>query len=49
MDGFDFEMAALYCQRALDLESTNLKGLDMLGHISSELGDTQKSKAISFM
>ncbi|XP_062277960.1 uncharacterized protein si:dkey-12j5.1 isoform X1 [Scomber scombrus] len=46
MDGFDFEMAALYCQRALDLESTNLKGLDMLGHISSELGDTHKAKGV---
>lgn len=49
MDSFDFEMAALYCQRALDLESTNLQALDMLGHICSELGDTQKAKGISFM
>ncbi|XP_008275291.1 UPF0661 TPR repeat-containing protein C16D10.01c [Stegastes partitus] len=44
MDSFDFEMAGLFCQRALDVESTNLQALDMLGHISSELGDTQKAK-----
>ncbi|XP_061918934.1 uncharacterized protein si:dkey-12j5.1 [Entelurus aequoreus] len=44
MDSFDFEMAGLYCQRALDLESTNLQALEMLGHISSELGDTLKAK-----
>lgn len=44
MDSFDFEMAALFCQRALDVESTNLQALDMLGHIHSELGDIQKAK-----
>ncbi|KAG7242071.1 hypothetical protein INR49_024117 [Caranx melampygus] len=48
MDGFDFEMAALFCQRALDVDSNNLQALDMLGHICSELGDTQKAKGISF-
>lgn len=48
MDSFDFEMAGLFCQRALDVESTNLKALNMLGHIYSELGDTQKAKGISF-
>ncbi|XP_077431976.1 uncharacterized protein LOC144057872 isoform X2 [Vanacampus margaritifer] len=46
MDSFDFEMARLYCQRALDLESTNLQTIDMLGHISSELGDTEKAKGV---
>uniref|UniRef100_A0A3Q1CGM7 Si:dkey-12j5.1 n=1 Tax=Amphiprion ocellaris TaxID=80972 RepID=A0A3Q1CGM7_AMPOC len=49
MDSFDFEMAGLFCQRALDVESTNLQALDMLGHIYSELGDTQKAKGISFV
>lgn len=49
MDTFDFEMAGLFCQRALDVESDNLQALDMLGHICSELGDTQKAKGISFM
>uniref|UniRef100_A0A3Q0S6S2 Si:dkey-12j5.1 n=1 Tax=Amphilophus citrinellus TaxID=61819 RepID=A0A3Q0S6S2_AMPCI len=44
MDSFDFEMAGLFCQRALDVEPTNLQVLDMLGHIYSELGDTQKAK-----
>ncbi|KAM9310523.1 uncharacterized protein KZ484_026402 [Pholidichthys leucotaenia] len=44
MDSFAFEMAALFCQRALDLEPTSLQALDMLGHIYSELGDTQKAK-----
>lgn len=49
MDSFDFEMAGLFCQRALEVESTNLQALDMLGHICSELGDTSKAKGISFM
>uniref|UniRef100_A0A668A443 Si:dkey-12j5.1 n=1 Tax=Myripristis murdjan TaxID=586833 RepID=A0A668A443_9TELE len=48
MDSFDFEMASRFCQRALDLESTNLQALDMLGHIYSELGDTPKAKEISY-
>ncbi|KAM8825757.1 uncharacterized protein ACB058_019265 isoform 1-T1 [Synchiropus picturatus] len=43
---FDFEMAGLYCQRALDIDSTNLHALDMLGQICSELGDTQKAKEV---
>ncbi|KAG8010104.1 putative assembly chaperone of rpl4 [Nibea albiflora] len=42
-------MASLFCQRALDVEPNNLQGLDMLGHICSELGDTQKAKGISFV
>ncbi|CAL9705826.1 unnamed protein product [Knipowitschia caucasica] len=48
MDSFDFEMAALFCQRALDVEATNLQALDMLGHIYSEMGDAIKAKEISF-
>lgn len=48
IDTFDFEMARLFCQRALDIESNNLHALDMLGHIYSELGNTQKAKEISF-
>ncbi|XP_018545042.1 uncharacterized protein si:dkey-12j5.1 [Lates calcarifer] len=44
IDSFDFEMAGLFCQRALDVEPTNLQALDMLGHIYSELGDVQKAK-----
>lgn len=48
MDSFDFDMAGLFCQRALDVDSNNLQALDMLGHICSELGDTQKAKEISF-
>ncbi|CAB1427724.1 unnamed protein product [Pleuronectes platessa] len=47
MDSLDFEMAGLFCQRALDVEPTNLQALDMLGHICSELGDTLKAKEIS--
>ncbi|XP_041798669.1 probable assembly chaperone of rpl4 isoform X2 [Chelmon rostratus] len=46
MDTFDFEMAGLFCQRALDVDSNNLQALDMLGHICSELGDTQKAKEV---
>lgn len=49
MDSFDFDMAGLFCQRALDVEPTNLQALDMLGHICSELGDIQKAKGISFV
>lgn len=49
MDSFDFEMAGLFCQRALDVDSNNLQALDMQGHIYSELGDTQKAKGISFV
>ncbi|MEQ2219184.1 hypothetical protein XENOCAPTIV_013806 [Xenoophorus captivus] len=49
MDTFDFEMAGLFCQRALDVDSNNLQALDMLGHICSELGDMQKAKSISFV
>ncbi|XP_044063294.1 probable assembly chaperone of rpl4 isoform X2 [Siniperca chuatsi] len=46
MDSFDFEMAGLFCQRALDVEPNNLQALDMLGHICSELGDAQKAKGV---
>ncbi|XP_056141676.1 uncharacterized protein si:dkey-12j5.1 [Lampris incognitus] len=46
MDSFDFGMASRFCQRALDVEPTNLQVLDMLGHIYSEMGDTQKAKGV---
>lgn len=46
VDSFDFKMAALFCQRALDLEPDNLQTLDMLGHIYSELGEIQKAKGV---
>ncbi|MBN3278960.1 ACL4 protein, partial [Polyodon spathula] len=49
MDNFDFEMAQLFCQRALDLEPTNLNVLDMLGNICAELGNEEKAKQISFL
>ncbi|XP_037532907.1 probable assembly chaperone of rpl4 isoform X2 [Nematolebias whitei] len=45
-DSFDFDMASLFCQRALDIDANNLQALDMLGHISSELGNTQKAKEV---
>lgn len=48
IDNFDFDMARLYCQRALDIEPTNLTILDMLGNICAELGDVEKAKQISF-
>ncbi|KAG5270915.1 hypothetical protein AALO_G00173720 [Alosa alosa] len=37
MDNFDLPMARLFCQRALDIESTNLEVLDMMGNICAEL------------
>ncbi|XP_017281945.1 probable assembly chaperone of rpl4 isoform X2 [Kryptolebias marmoratus] len=46
MDSFDFDMAGLFCQRALDVDSNNLQALDMLGNICSELGDIQKAKEV---
>ncbi|MCI4391339.1 hypothetical protein PGIGA_G00132970 [Pangasianodon gigas] len=48
MDNFDFPMAKMFCQRALDIEPTNLTVLDMLGNICAELGDMDKAKQISF-
>ena len=48
MDSLEFEMAGRFCQRALEVEPDNLLTLDLLGHIHSELGDTQRAKEISF-
>lgn len=48
MDNFDFPMARLFCQRALDIEPTNLEVLDMMGNICSELGEVDRAKQISF-
>ncbi|KAI5620829.1 putative assembly chaperone of rpl4 [Silurus asotus] len=48
MDNFDFPMAKMFCQRALDIEPTNLTVLDMLGNICAELGEMDKAKQISF-
>ncbi|XP_028984199.1 uncharacterized protein si:dkey-12j5.1 isoform X2 [Betta splendens] len=46
MDSFNFEMAGLFCKRALDMEPSNLQTLDMLGHIYSELGESEKAKEV---
>ncbi|XP_029115817.1 probable assembly chaperone of rpl4 [Scleropages formosus] len=46
MDNFNFEMAQMFCQRALDINPTNLKILDMLGNICAELGDVDKAKGM---
>ncbi|XP_039593122.1 probable assembly chaperone of rpl4 isoform X2 [Polypterus senegalus] len=46
MDNFNFEMAQIFCQQALDMEPTNVRILDMLGNIYAELGDTEKAKQI---
>ncbi|XP_062841423.1 uncharacterized protein si:dkey-12j5.1 [Trichomycterus rosablanca] len=46
MDNFDFTMARMFCQRALDIEPTNLTILDMLGNICAELGDMDKAKEV---
>ncbi|XP_076869259.1 uncharacterized protein LOC143519561 isoform X2 [Brachyhypopomus gauderio] len=46
MDNFDFSMARLFCQRALDIEPNNLTILDMLGNICAELGDIEKAKEV---
>ncbi|XP_061101193.1 uncharacterized protein si:dkey-12j5.1 isoform X3 [Conger conger] len=44
IDNFNFEMAQMFCQRALDIEPTNLKILDMLGNVCAELGNVEKAK-----
>ncbi|KAJ8291009.1 hypothetical protein GJAV_G00020370 [Gymnothorax javanicus] len=42
MDNFNFEMAQMFCQRALDIEPTNLKILDMLAvELSPEEGHSK--------
>uniref|UniRef100_A0A8C7DFX7 Si:dkey-12j5.1 n=1 Tax=Oncorhynchus kisutch TaxID=8019 RepID=A0A8C7DFX7_ONCKI len=46
MDSLEFEMAGRFCQRALEVEPDNLLTLDLLGHIHSELGDTQRAKEV---
>ncbi|KAA0703342.1 hypothetical protein E1301_Tti006861 [Triplophysa tibetana] len=46
IDNFDFDMARLFCQRALDIEPTNLSILDMMGNICAELGDVEKAKQV---
>ncbi|KAM9308102.1 uncharacterized protein PAF06_012247 [Gastrophryne carolinensis] len=46
MDNFNYEMAQLFCQRALDIEPDNLDTLDMMGNICMELGDADKAKQV---
>ncbi|MFT7816271.1 putative assembly chaperone of rpl4 [Arapaima gigas] len=46
LDNFNYEMAQMFCQRALDIEPTNLKILDMLGNICAELGDVDKARGM---
>lgn len=47
MDNFDFPMARLFCQRALDIEPANLEVLDMMGNICAELGEVDRAKQVS--
>ncbi|XP_028821712.1 probable assembly chaperone of rpl4 [Denticeps clupeoides] len=46
MDNFDLQMARLFCQRALDIEPSSLRILEMLGNICAELGDVDKAKQV---
>ncbi|XP_068091598.1 uncharacterized protein [Hyperolius riggenbachi] len=46
LDNFNYEMAQLFCQRALDIEPDNLEILDMMGNICMELGDADKAKQV---
>uniref|UniRef100_A0A4W3HPD0 Si:dkey-12j5.1 n=1 Tax=Callorhinchus milii TaxID=7868 RepID=A0A4W3HPD0_CALMI len=48
MDNFNFELAQMFCQRALDLEPDNITVLEMMGNIFAELGNSEKAKEISF-
>ncbi|XP_031432963.1 probable assembly chaperone of rpl4 isoform X2 [Clupea harengus] len=46
MDNFDFPMARLFCQRALDVEPTNLEVLEMMGNICAELGEVDRAEQV---
>ncbi|XP_040290495.1 probable assembly chaperone of rpl4 [Bufo bufo] len=46
LDNLNFEMAQIFCQRALDLEPENLEILDMMGNICMELGNAVKAKQV---
>ncbi|XP_017950290.1 probable assembly chaperone of rpl4 isoform X2 [Xenopus tropicalis] len=46
LDNFNYEMAQLFCQRALDMDPTNLDILDMMGNICMELGHAEKAKQV---
>lgn len=46
LDNLNYEMARLFCQRALDIEPDNLEILDMMGNICMELGDADKAKQV---
>ncbi|XP_053322927.1 uncharacterized protein LOC128497074 [Spea bombifrons] len=46
LDNFNYEMAQLFCQRALDMDPTNLEILDMMGNICMELGNAEKAKQV---
>ncbi|KAM4687774.1 uncharacterized protein O3C94_006221 [Discoglossus pictus] len=49
LDNFNYELAQMFCQRALDMDPTNLDILDMMGNICMELGNVEKAKQISFI
>ncbi|XP_059828236.1 uncharacterized protein si:dkey-12j5.1 isoform X2 [Hypanus sabinus] len=44
MDNLNYELAQMFCQRALDMEPNNLTTLDMMGNIFAELGNSEKAK-----
>ncbi|XP_053569991.1 uncharacterized protein LOC128660260 [Bombina bombina] len=46
LDNFNFELAQMFCQRALDMEPNNLEILDMMGNICMELGNIEKAKQV---
>ncbi|XP_042188375.1 uncharacterized protein si:dkey-12j5.1 isoform X1 [Callorhinchus milii] len=46
MDNFNFELAQMFCQRALDLEPDNITVLEMMGNIFAELGNSEKAKEV---
>ncbi|KAM8966666.1 uncharacterized protein RCH25_025319 [Pelodytes ibericus] len=46
VDNFSYDMAQLFCQRALDIDPTNLVILDMMGNICMELDNVEKAKQV---
>ncbi|XP_075925375.1 uncharacterized protein LOC116948411 isoform X2 [Petromyzon marinus] len=43
-DSCNVELAAMFCQRALEMEPDHLQGLDMAGSLQAELGNVDKAQ-----
>ena len=48
VDSFQYDLAAKFCERALQVEPDNLKALELSGFLSLQSGDTEHAKLVSF-